>query len=157
MKRLHIVMAFLLVFAVSSANLAGAQDGPSVDGAALWERITVLSPYKGWDQFPDHMGMQEGSAPHGPKHIVYVSRPGLVKGHPKPDGTVIVKENYTPDEKLAAITVMYKVKGYNPEAGDWFWVKYAPDGTVGKEGKPKGCISCHSGNDDNDFIMVSDH
>jgi len=25
-------------------------------------------------------------------------------------------------------TVMYKVEGYNPDAGDWFWVKYSPQG-----------------------------
>jgi hypothetical protein len=26
---------------------------------------------------------------------------------------------------------VYKVKGYNPDAGDWFWAKYGP-GIPGK-------------------------
>ncbi len=51
---------------------------------------------------------------------------------------------------------MYKVKGYNPKAGDWYWVKYGTDGSVAKAGKPKGCVSCHSGAEDNDYILVHD-
>ncbi len=37
---------------------------------------------------------------------------------PMPAGAIVVKENYMPDKKLAAITVMYKVAGYNPEVGN---------------------------------------
>lgn len=152
MKRFWMIVACVLLCAV----WAVAQAEQKMDGATLWKQISKTTPYKDWGQFPDHQGMQDGKAPHGPKHIVYVNKPGLTKGHPKPDGTIIVKENYTADEKLAALTVMAKVKGYNPEAGDWFWVKYAPDGTVQKEGKPKGCISCHSVRAEMDYIMVSD-
>jgi len=31
---------------------------------------------------------------------------------------------------------MYKVAGYNPGAGDWFWAKYSPQGKADKFGKP---------------------
>jgi len=150
---------FLMIFAivVMASAAAVAMDSPDLDGTGLWERITNLSPYTNWDQFPDHKGMQEGRAPHGPLHVVYVNRQGLKKGWPKSYGTIIVKENYTPAKKLAAITVMYKVKGYNSDAGDWFWVKYAPDGTVQKAGTPNGCINCHRVNEKHDFIMISDH
>lgn len=150
---------FLMILAivVMASAAAVATESPSLNGAGLWERITTLSPYTNWDQFPDHKGMQAGRAPHGPLHVVYVNRQGLKKGWPKPYGTILVKENYTPAKKLAAITVMYKVKGYNSDAGDWFWVKYAPDGTVEKAGKPKGCVNCHRVNENHDFIMVSDH
>ena len=64
------------------------------------------------------------------------------------------------------ITMMYKTKGYNPEAGDWYWVKYMPDGTVaamdapkGKmaiAGKAKGYIECHTGAEGNDFAFFND-
>lgn len=152
MQRWLLAIVFVVVFAA----LAAAQEKPDVAGVSLWERITVLSPYTGWGQFPDHTGMQPGRAPHGPKHKVFVNRTGLQTGQPKSDGTIIVKENYTKDEKLAAITVMYKVKGYNPDAGDWFWVKFAPDGTAQAQGTPKGCVNCHRVRADHDFIMVSD-
>jgi len=59
--------------------------------------------------------------------------------HPK-HIPLVVKDNYKPNRTLAAITAMNKIKGYNPEAGDWFWVKYAPDGKALKKGKPAGCI-----------------
>lgn len=35
-----------------------------------------------------------------------------------------------PDKKLAAVTVMYKVKGYNPDAGEIFWMKFLQDGKI---------------------------
>ncbi len=34
----------------------------------------------------------------------------------------------------AAITVMYKAAGFNPEVGDWFWAKFTPDGKVEAKG-----------------------
>jgi len=34
------------------------------------------------------------------------------------DGSIIVMEDYTADKKLEGCTVMYKIKGYNLEAGD---------------------------------------
>ena len=30
---------------------------------------------------------------------------------------------------------MYKVEGYNPAAGDWFWAEYGSDGSVRKAGR----------------------
>jgi hypothetical protein len=42
-----------------------------------------------------------------------------------------------------AITPMYLEKGYNPDAGDWFWAKYGPEGEVMSSGKVEGCIGCH--------------
>ena len=59
-----------------------------------------------------------------------------------------------PNFDLAAITVMYKVKGYNPEGNDWFWVKYAADGKAQAEGKVQGCINCHGKKKDNDYIFI---
>lgn len=56
--------------------------------------------------------------------------------------------------KFVALSVMYKIKGYNPEGGDWFWVKYSPDGKVEASGKVKGCIDCHSKQKDNDYIFT---
>lgn len=153
MKRMLVVCAVLLLAAAWS--WAGGAMIPN--GAALWKDITVTSPYTKWGQWPDHMGLQKGASPHGPLHVVYVNEAGLHRGYPKPVGTVVVKENYTPEKKLAAITVMYKVAGYNPAAGDWFWVKYSPDGMVLKEGKPAGCVGCHSSRAKNDYIMVSDY
>ncbi len=65
-----------------------------------------------------------------------------------PDGSIIVKENYMSEDTanpgpVAALTVMYKVNGYNPEGSDWFWLKVSPAGEVEAEGKLAGCMGCH--------------
>jgi len=44
----------------------------------------------------------------------------LKKNEGMADGSIIVMEDYTADKNLQGCTVMYKIKGYNPEAGDWF-------------------------------------
>ncbi|MDZ7700459.1 MAG: cytochrome P460 family protein [Deltaproteobacteria bacterium] len=43
---------------------------------------------------------------------------------------------------------------YNPDAGDWFWVKYKADGSIAAEGKVNSCISCHSAVKANDYIFT---
>jgi len=86
------------------------------------------------------------------------------------EGAIIVKENHMPGEtdisdlepqaavdgfegNLAALTFMVKVPGYNADAGDWFWAKMTPDGSIDTAGKPEGCIACHSQVADQDFVF----
>lgn len=79
--------------------------------------------------------MQPGRAPHGPLHKVYVNDRALNSVRPPVQyGSIAVKENYDKAKELKAITVMYKVNGYNPKDGDWFWAKYTLDGKAGRFG-----------------------
>ena len=65
-----------------------------------------------------------------------------------------------------AVTVMYKTPNYNPDAGDWYWVKYLADGKDNQKatpmgnirlaGKPKGCIECHADAEDGDYAFFND-
>ena len=95
-------------------------------------------------------------------------------------GMVIVKNNYggqdvskqtvadNPDKFLKAVTVMFKRPGYDADNNDWFWVKYAPDGSVMKnpmkmslagrvaKGAPKGCIACHKAAPGGDMVFNHD-
>ncbi len=136
-------------------SLAHAEEMPAADGDALWNYISKVSPYTKWDFWPDHKDMQEGRAPHGPLHKVFVNKPALnSKSAPLQYGAIEVKENYSSSHKLKAITVMYKVKDYNPKDGDWFWAKYSASGETLKAGKPMGCIGCHSTRVANDFVLV---
>jgi len=117
----------------------------------------------------------EGVAPHGMMLETFYTS-ATVGDH---TGDLLVKRNYGPegvseDEVLAdpgkhlgAITVMFRrEKGYDADNQDWFWVKYLPDGTLDKnpkgmqlagrvaKGGAKGCIACHSGEDD--YVFTSD-
>jgi hypothetical protein len=65
-----------------------------------------------------------------------------------------------PTRELAAITVMYKRPGYNPEHNDWFFVKFLPDGSLDSapngmalEGRLAGCQGCHIGREPFDYLF----
>ena len=129
-----------------------------IDGASRWRRIAEETDYSDYAQWPGHEGVQPGQAPHGPYHRVYVNlilRGALPAADKRaPVGSVIVKENMDAERNLAGLTVMVKVAGYAPEGNDWFWAKYAPGGAVQAEGKVKGCIACHEGMRDNDYVII---
>lgn len=129
-----------------------------ISGERLWIRITEEADYRSYGQWPGHDGIRPGQAPHGVWHSVFVNRTlreslPLSSGK-APVGTIIVKENFTPSKELAAYTVMAKVEGFNPEQGDWFWAKYSAEGEIQAEGTPKGCLTCHSGREDNDYMII---
>jgi len=113
-----IVLAIGLV--IGTIAVADMQD-PDPNPASLWKYITKTSPYTKWAFWPDPQGMQPGRAPHGPLHKVYVNDRALNSTKPPLQyGSIQVKENYSKGKELKAITVMYKVNGYNPGSGDWF-------------------------------------
>ena len=146
-------LAATLVLAMAVVSMA--EEMPKPDASALWTYISKTSPYTKWSYWPDHQGMQDGRAPHAPLHKVFVNKQALNSPAPPLQyGAIEVKENYSPAHELKAITVMYKVKDYNPKDGDWFWVKYSPKGEPLKAGKPMGCIGCHGTRSANDFVLV---
>lgn len=90
-------------------------------------------------------------------------------------GIVIVKRNYggdnvnketvanDPDQYLKAVTVMFKRQGYDPENQDWFWAKFKPNGVLHVNpknmklaGQVQGCIACHKGAKDGDYVFNHD-
>ncbi len=143
--------------AVVSASMPGTEDA-----GALWAHLKDEG-YTSWNLWPGKGEHYPGGAPHGATLTTYLNGTAaraLDQGAASmPAGSIIVKENYMPDGALAAITTMYKVTGFNPEAGDWHWVKYLPDGSVDGGGTMHGiipgCIGCHTGKADNDYIFTS--
>lgn len=131
----------------------------NISGETLWERITTESDYQTYGYFENQKGILPGQSPHGVLHEIFVNA-DLLESIPVSDevpyGSIIVKENYTPDTELDKLTVMVKVEGYNPEHNDWFWAAYSPAGRVLVSGTPGGCISCHQGMKYNDYIIVED-
>jgi len=117
-----------------------------------------------------------GTHPHG-AILDTIDATATVDGY---TGVVIIKRNYggkgvskaavanDPLRYLKAITVMFKRKGYDPEDKDWFWVKFAPNGSVLKnpkgmslagrvaKGMNKGCIACHKAAPGGDMVYNHD-
>jgi hypothetical protein len=152
-----IFMALSLI--VSAVVFAGVGENlPSADAGKLWTYMTETNPYQGWGYWPGYAGIYPGKSPHG-KYLKLLANPIALKaareGKPMPDGAILVKENYGADKKtLKAVTPMYKIKGYNPEGGDWFWVKYGSNGKIEAAGKPKGCVDCHRAAKDKDWLFT---
>lgn len=147
----------LMVAAVFTVAIAG-ETKPGPDADELWTHITQESPYEGWGFWPGYVGVYPGKSPHGAYLKLYANPAALQaarKGESMPDGAILVKENYGKDKTtLMAVTPMYKIKGYNPDGGDWYWVKYGPDGKALAAGQPKGCIKCHGVKKDNDWLFT---
>jgi hypothetical protein len=157
MKSVYAILFATALLLPTSYVSSFAGDLPVADGKALWTYVTEKNPYQGWGYWPGRFGMYEGTRPHGAHLKVFANGPALRaarEGKPMPAGAIVLKENYGKDGKtLMEVTPMYKVTGYNPDGGDWFWAKYAADGTIDKEGKVAGCINCHKAVKDKNWIF----
>ncbi|MBI2251671.1 MAG: cytochrome P460 family protein [Armatimonadetes bacterium] len=128
-------------------------------GRDIWDYLKKMDYAKKWKMWPGKGAFYKGKEPHGALLTTYVNDSAYMAITEKkgilPEGAIVAKENYSPDKKLMAITVMYKLKGYNPQRGDWFWAKYLSNGKIEGEGKMDMCINCHSMEEYNDYIMTS--
>lgn len=116
----------------------------------------------------------EGTNPHGTLLETYFTR-ATIDGY---EGDLVVKRNYgakdidadkvlsDPQKYLGAYTVMFRREaGYDPDNGDWFWIRYKKDGSISRTKKDgpfmagrlaERCSDCHQGAGD-DLIFTSDH
>ncbi len=159
----------VLVIALSIPYFAFAQNGekehevkgelskPEIMASNLWSEIQDAKYQENWKIWPGKGKMYKGTHPHGAFLSTYVNDTAYKAVQKKekelPYGSIIIKENYMPNKKLGAITVMQRIEGFNPDAGDWFWVKFAPNGkpmtmdmngmAMTLAGKVPGCIGCH--------------
>lgn len=161
MSSLASVVMILMMFAYAYAihEIIPSETQVSLPGASavkLNDYLTRYDPYIKWELWPGKGRLFKGTEPHGVLLTTFVNETAyyaIKNKKPMSDGAIIAKENYTADKKFIALTVMYKIKGYNPGQGDWFWAKYAPDGSIMASGKVKNCINCHSAKKENDYIF----
>lgn len=126
---------------------------PDTTDMAVWAHLQG-SAYQSWGLWPGTTRLYSGEEPHGMLLTTYVNETaGSALGGSLPDGSIVVKENYTPDSTLVAVTVMMKVDGYNPEHADWLFAKYQPDGGVDAFGRAAGCQACHAGAEGGDYLF----
>ena len=152
----------------SSRQNGGAMRG--VDNSferKFWDWMKRVE-YRNWAPGPGKpTAAYPGQSPHGAFVKTYLNRTAAGNAKTLPQGSIIVKENYGKDAKtLMAVTVMYRAEGFNPEAKDWYWVKYDPNGNVMRTppekgnmriaGKFKSCIDCHAGAEGNDYSFIND-
>lgn len=138
---------------------ARGTEWPDTTAQAVWEFLQSSGYAEEWPMWPGTDAYYEGTEPHGMLLTTYLNEAAhqaVEAGDSAlPDSSFIVKENYAPDSTLAATTVMYRVSGYDPENGNWFWAKYAADGDVEAYGRVRSCQSCHSAPGDGNFIRTA--
>ena len=150
MKKIFSV--FMVLAAVSFLYVgAGVAGDPAEQAKAQWDMMQADKYQETWALFPGKGKFYKGTEPHGMLLTTYVNKTAedALKSGAKelPKGSILIKENYMPNKKLGAITVMNKT---GDGKDDWFWVKYNPDGSLAKKGdmaiagKPGGCVGCHA-------------
>lgn len=154
----------------SSNRTLGTSQGSDTAQVVAFEkkfwRYLSANNYKNWAPAPGETGeLTLGQSPHGSFAKMYLNRAAAAANSATlPNGSVIVLENFGPEKSLQSIDVMYKSAGYNPQAGDWFWAKYNPNGTVviGPDGSTKlagrnsSCIECHTRAGGGDYAFFND-
>ena len=153
--------------AVPSLKMA---EPPTADGQAILDYVMDATPYQSWGTWPtddwnDFGEFLNSGEPHGNIVRIFVNDVAQKAAAADdfdgtlPAGSVILKENYMGTDpadpgQLAALTIMNKVEGFNPDANDWYWVKAAGDGSaIDKEGAVGGCIGCHSQPNNHDYQL----
>lgn len=144
------------VLAAALALAAAAQTNPTA--AELWSWLLDQNFAERWRHVPgEPAGKHPGGPPHGAIQQIFANDVAFEalaqKRFPLPEGAVIVKENYDAEGRLYNLAVMRKVKGYNPEGGDWFWGYFTPEGGVLFEGKPALCVGCHAQKKASDWVF----
>lgn len=131
---------------------------PDTSATAVWGYLQQVDYPNSWRLWPGKGDLYTGREPHGLLLTTYLNGPGYEaltgRAGIMPANAMIVKENYMADSTLAAVTVMYKVAGFDPEHGNWFWAKFGPDGMVQVEGRGQDCIACHGAQSANDYIFT---
>jgi hypothetical protein len=136
---------------------AGEGKLPPPEASSFWEYVTKADPYGSWSFYPPknglypsmRRGLTPAKNPHGAYLKLYGNKAAIqaakeAEHMPMPHGAILVIEDYDKDKvTLKSVTFMYKVTGYNPAEGDWYWGSYGPDGRVLDSGKVESCIECH--------------
>lgn len=130
---------------------------PDTTASSVWDYLELVDYADSWSLWPGMGEFYGGSEPHQLLLTTYVNASALAAAESNVDddmspGAIVVKENYLPDRTLESITTMYKVEGYDPEHGDWFFAKYGPRGGVQAAGRVETCQDCHERG--KDFIMT---
>lgn len=129
---------------------------PETNAQAVWQYLQAQS-FEDWPLLPGTERFYGGTAPHGALLTTYVNTVAQEaitnEASSLPAGSILVKQNYTPDRTLAATTVMYKVNGYDASHDDWYWMKRLANETVEAEGKVESCQNCHRTAAGNDYVF----
>ncbi len=131
-----VLVAFLAACSGAGRNLrtGGMAFLIEPEPGPVYRHITKQDDYRQWRHWEGRAPVLHGTEAGGPllAYVTYVNdicARSIKDGLELADGSVIVREKYSADDKLSGITVMCKIRR-NKYTGSWYWVKYDPDGVA---------------------------
>lgn len=101
--------------------------------------------------------------PHSTVSQTYANKIAADDPRNLPVGSILVREDYDDKRKRLSISVMYRVKAYDKDHGNWYWIKYLENGSVARgtdnkvvAGKMTSCSDCHGKALGKDFVFSND-
>ncbi len=146
------------MLAASALALACKSLGTPEDQERAASLQAAISGHEQWGSFLDYEGWQKGRSPHGKYIRTFINSVAEASPGDLPNGSIIVKENFSKQDEstLTALTVMQRIKDFDPENGDWFWARYSPSGELTHSGSVSMCINCHTNAGGDDLVFLND-
>ncbi|MBI2825058.1 MAG: cytochrome P460 family protein [Planctomycetia bacterium] len=135
--------------------------------ASLWKYLhREQAPYAEW-QAAEIAAPQSVQDPHGSNGKVYLNDVAAKDTERFAYSSIVVREDYVDNaDRPQSISVMYRVRGADPKSGDWYWLKYTPDGKLARSatagggrpiaGRVASCIECHQKAVGKDLVFFND-
>ncbi len=130
----------------------------------FWQHLVKKDAgYNTWTGLPQEKVDDTVENPHGTVSKTFANK--IAADDPKklPVGSILVREDYDELRKRLSISVMYRVKDYDKEHADWYWLKYQTNGSIVRgadqkavAGKVASCIACHGKATGQDFVFAND-
>ena len=119
--------------------------------------------YNTWKVLEHEPPKDEVENPHGTVSRTYANEVAAKDPENLPLGSILVREDYDDKRKRQSISVMYRVKDYDKEHGNWYYLRFNETGALmkGKDTKPlagkvTSCIECHGQAGGKDFVFSND-
>ena len=119
--------------------------------------------YNTWKALDHEPPKEEVENPHGSVSRTYANEVAAKDPENLPAGSILVREDYDDKRKRQSISVLYRVKDYDKEHANWYYLRFTETGAVMKgqdikplAGKVASCIACHAKADGKDYAFSND-
>ena len=119
--------------------------------------------YNTWEALEHEPPKDEVENPHGTVSRTYANEVAAKDAENLPFGSILVREDYDDKRKRQTISVLYRVKDYDKEHGNWYYLRFTETGAMMKSpdskplaGKVASCIECHAKASGKDFVFSND-
>ncbi|MBS1985405.1 MAG: cytochrome P460 family protein [Bdellovibrionales bacterium] len=132
--------------------------------SSFWSFIVKKdAAYNTWNVIKPESLAEGVENPHSTISKTYASKSAADDPKEFPMGSILIREDYDANRKRQSISVMYRIKDYDKDHGNWYWIKYLENGTVARgtdnkaiAGKVTTCIECHGKARGKDFVFSND-